>query len=124
MLARPELDDTSHKMLAAADLLKKDGWCTHIRKNSLGERCLLGALDDITGTYQNTNRCHEAANRLAAMLPLIESHSDVGKSEYWQGKLPTVWKIANWNNYVCKSAEEAANKLREAAYAPVKDQVY
>src|SRR5258706_13321661 len=108
MLARPELDDTSHKMLAAADLLKQDGWTTFTRLDpTTGKRCLLGALDDVGATYA-------ATKRLAAVLPFVHGEGDSNSD---------AWKVANWNNLACKSAEEAANKLREAAYAPVNDYV-
>src|SRR6266853_4464401 len=100
MLARPELDEISHKMLAAVDLLKKDGWTTFTRLDpATGKRCLLGALDDVGATYA-------ATKRLAAVLPFVNGANNSG-----------AWKVANWNNYACKSAEEAADKLREAAYA-------
>jgi hypothetical protein len=109
MLARPELDQTSLKLLGAADLLKRDGWCTFTRHHPMGQRCLLGALDDVGAT-------DEAIKRLAAVLPLTEGVRYYEKSEHWLGLMPASWKVANWNNYACKSAEEAADKLREAAY--------
>jgi hypothetical protein len=37
-------------LLAAADLLERDGWCQGIGRNGAGKRCVTFAIDESTGS--------------------------------------------------------------------------
>jgi hypothetical protein len=113
MLARHELDETSLKILSAADYIEKHGHTKFKRKDDEGRVCALGAFD-----WTNDGNKDPAIARIAAHIP----HSP------WDGynspPLPNgeyespSHKLAQWNNQPERTAEEVIAKFREVAYDP------
>lgn len=91
-------EQTKADLLAAAELLERDGWCQGHFKNKVGQRCLRGALIAATANdgYINTKRLVEATEA-------IEAAHD--------GR----FYGATWNDRPGRTADEVIALLREAA---------
>lgn len=78
---------------AAADILRRDGWCQGDRTDNNGRHCLMGALDEAIG-----------------------GNANAGRREW-----PALWEVTgdglvmNFNDHHCRSARDAIAALEIAA---------
>ena len=65
----------ARRLIAAAMLLERDGWCQHVARDSLGRRCLGGAISGV-GTLipfslDDSDRSVDVENLLMAHAPFL-----------------------------------------------------
>ncbi len=101
----PKIDTAGEILLAAADIIERDGWCRHRLQDPLGRMCLYGA---IIRAANERNRCSAFPEGFG--IKRLEKYLFAGD------KHPAL-NIADWNDQVCNSKEEAVQALRRAAWS-------
>jgi hypothetical protein len=93
--APPKLDEIGKTLLAAADLIEKNGWCQ--RGFFHGERsCALGAIRRVTHLRHNHDNYYSATVRLEIQIGMRS--------------------VGAWNDQPERTQEEVIAALRKAAY--------
>jgi len=87
--------NASEVLIAAADLIERDGWCRGIFQNALGQRCVLGAVGDVCQSVGWDADYKQALEKLQ-----VQIHTSA----------PSVW-----NDSPKRTESEVVNALREAA---------
>jgi hypothetical protein len=88
---KPQVDAIGKIILAVADRLDRDGWCQAAYHDEQGRHCIMGAF--ARDGIENIDT-YLALRRVSAHLGMLVSH---------------------WNDYQCKSGEQASAMLRQAA---------
>lgn len=113
---------TSIRLLRAADILKREGWCQEQTMDAHGRRCLLGAMgaalldegiDPMNCNVWNPDM-QEMKKRVVEVLP-------VRARDWFAGSDPFGCGITNYNDKICRSSDEAIRILERAA--GVSDQI-
>jgi hypothetical protein len=98
-----DLSQASRDLLSAADYMDQHGWCQHIAENKAGEVCITGAIDLGMHGERSSKRFQAAYYQFRDAFGLMS--------------------VMGWNDFDCKSKEQAVGALRQAAYATVAETV-
>ncbi len=89
---RWDLDAVGKVLWDAADHMQQYGWCRYSLYRSTGEVCVLGALEAVAGN----GRTFYATRRIVSFLGNASG-------------------VTQWNDRICRNADEAVALLRGAA---------
>lgn len=93
-------------LLKAADLLEKHGHTKHIRRDSLGQMCFLGALEAAqcqNTFYPDTKLTYQAAAAVATTVLGMVPSDDMRAF------------VAHWNNADVRTGQEVIDAMRHTA---------